>query len=131
MGKDGEEPRESIKTDLKEFEGQMTIEMYRELVERGYEKIAALKLQLQSMTEIGITMRDKIAFGVYASAIEEASSLEDAAVDAYRAADALLRVRESGVAYESDVIGILKELRDSTKNDDAFGRGVRNFLKNS
>ena len=120
---------DDLETDRQEFEGQMTAEMYRELLERSYEKIAGLKLSLVAAQGQNITLRDEIAKVMFSTAMIDATSLEDAAVDAYRAADALMRVRETGHAFDSDLIGVLKEMRDSNSDDMTFGRSVRTFLK--
>jgi hypothetical protein len=103
--------------------------MYRELVERSYEKVASLKLQLASVVNQSVNLRDKVAIACYSVHLDEANSTEEAAMDSYRAADALLRVRESGTTFESDILDILKRMRDTSRDDVAFGRTVRSFLK--
>jgi len=130
MGQDKEQdPKDQVAEDLREFEGNLTEQMYRELLERAYEKIATLKMSLVKVQEQTVNLRDQVASKCYPTTLSEASSTEEAAIDAYRAADAFLRVRETGVAYDSDVIKMLRELRDNNGNtDEKFGRAVRNFI---
>lgn len=118
-----------VEKDQKEFEGDMSTQMYQELLTRSYEKIANLKLALGAAQGQEVDLRDRIAASVYPGFLTQATSNEQAAQDAYRAADKMLRVRESGASYDTDLINVLKEMRDSTIDDNAFGRTVRNFLR--
>ena len=118
-----------LESDQKEFEGQLTIEMYKELLEESYSKVAGLKLSLKAAQVQTVTLRDNIAVRMLPTTMVVSTSLEDAAVDAYRAADALLRVRDHGTSYDSDVIDLLKRMRDTVNDDTVFGRQIRNFLK--
>lgn len=118
-----------VEKDQKEFEGDMSTQMYQELLTRSYEKIANLKLALGAAQGQEVDLRDRIAASVYPGFLTQATSNEQAAQDAYRAADKMLRVRESGTSYDTDLISVLKEMRDSTIDDNAFGRTVRNFLR--
>jgi hypothetical protein len=118
----------SIENDEKEFEGQISTELYRELLERAYEKISELKITLNAIRNHEITLRDKVAAQVYGVTIKMSTSTEQAAEDAYKAADMLLRVRETGHTFESDLLNILKEMRDSSKSNDQLGQNIRNFL---
>jgi hypothetical protein len=120
---------DELEKDQKEFEGNMSIEMYQELLTKSYEKIANLKLALGATHSLEIDLRDNIAKMVYPTFLLQSTSTEQAAEDAYRAADKMLRVRETGVAYDSEIIQLLKEMRDNTPNDQAFGRTIRTFLK--
>ena len=119
----------SLEEDKKEFEGQMTKELLKDLLEGSYIKIAGLQASLGAAEDQSITLRDQVATKMFPHAMEDSTSLEDAAIDAYRAADALLRVRETGGAYDSDVIDLLKRIRDTSETDQYFGRQVRKFLK--
>jgi len=119
---------DDLENDQKEFEGNLSSQMYRNLLERSYEKVAGLKQQLEVLQNQTITLRDKTATEVYPGILIQSTSAEQAAVDSYRAADALLRVRETGQSFDSDLTTILKEMRDSSKDDTVFGRTVRNFL---
>ena len=117
-----------VAKDLEEFEGNMSVEMYQDLLTKSYEKIANLKLALGATQSLEIDLRDNIAKTVYPTFLLQSTSNEQAAEDSYRAADKLLRVRETGKSYDSDVIALFKEMRDSSPNDEVFGRTVRNFL---
>ena len=117
-----------VAKDLEEFEGNMSVEMYQDLLTKSYEKIANLKLALGATQSLEIDLRDNIAKTVYPTFLLQSTSNEQAAEDSYRAADKLLRVRETGKSYDSDVIALFKEMRDNTPNDETFGRTVRNFL---
>ena len=128
MGNKGEEAKNETAKDLKEFEGNMSIEMYQDLLTKSYEKIANLKLALGATQSLEIDLRDNIAKTVYPTFLLQSTSNEQAAEDSYRAADKLLRVRETGKSYDSDVIVLFKEMRDNSPNDEVFGRTVRNFL---
>jgi len=119
---------EDLKKDLEEFEGQISQEIYMKLLGDAYETIANLREALATTKNQEIILRDKIAARVYPTLLLQSTSSEQAAEDAYRAADKMLRVRETGVAFSSDLIKLLKELRDSSKDDTVFGRSVRTFL---
>jgi hypothetical protein len=120
---------EEEKKDQEEFEGQMSSALYKDLLEKSYEKVAGLKQQLIAIQNQTVTLRDKIASAVYPGVLVQSMSSEQAAEDAYRAADALLRVRETGHVFDNDLITLFKEMRDSTPDDVSFGRTIRNFLK--
>jgi hypothetical protein len=120
---------EDLKKDLEEFEGQISQEIYMKLLGDAYETIANLREALATTKNQEIILRDKIAARVYPTLLSQSTSSEQAAEDAYRAADKMLRVRETGVAFSSDLIKLLKELRDSSRDDTVFGRSVRTFLK--
>ena len=120
---------DELKKDQEEFEGDMSSQMYQELLTRSYEKIANLRLALGAANNQEVDLRDRIAASVYPGFLIQSTSSEQAAQDAYRAADKMLRVRESGTAYDTDLIAVLKEMRDSTIDDTTFGRTVRNFLR--
>ena len=120
---------DELKKDQEEFEGDMSSQMYQELLTRSYEKIANLRLALGAAQSQEIDLRDRIAASVYPGFLTQATSNEQAAQDAYRAADKMLRVRESGTSYDTDLINVLKEMRDSASDDTKFGRTVRNFLR--
>jgi len=117
-----------VERDQEEFEGNMSVQMYQELLTKSYEKIANLKLALGASNSLEVDLRDNIAKTVYPTFLLQSTSTEQAAEDSYRAADKLLRTRETGVAYDSDVIILLKEMRDSSPNDEIFGRTIRTFL---
>jgi hypothetical protein len=119
---------EDLKKDLEEFEGQISQEIYMKLLGDAYETIANLREALATTKNQEIILRDKIAARVYPTLLLQSTSSEQAAEDAYRAADKMLRVRETGVAFSSDLIKLLKELRDSSRDDTVFGRSVRTFL---
>ncbi len=119
---------DELTNDEKEFEGDMSNEMLKDLLVKSYEKIANLRLALGATQTQEIDFRDDVAKMVYPSMILQSTTYEGAAEDAYRAADKLLRVRETGMSYDSDIIMVLKEMKDSSKNDDVFGRTVRRFL---
>ena len=123
-----EEAKGEVTKNHEEFEGQISVELYRELLERSYEKVAGLKQALAAIQNQTVNLRDRIATKVYPTTLVDASSTEEAAEDAYRAADALLRVRETGRAYDSDLIDLLKQMKDSSETDQVFGRTVRTFL---
>lgn len=111
-----------------EFKDNMTPEMYKGLLVIAYEEITILKNTITRIRLKEITLRDKIASHIFGDMLKNATSNEQAAENSYRAADALLRVRESGEAYDPDIIMILKEMRDSTGDMSVFGRAVRTFL---
>ncbi len=118
---------DDLTADDKEFEGQMSEELYRDLLKKAYEKNASLQLTLDTVRRNELGFRDQAAIAMYPIALE-VSTHEEAAVDAYRAADTLLRVRETGQTFESDLITLLKQMRDNSERDEEFGRTVRNFL---
>jgi len=120
---------DELKKDQEEFEGDMSIQMYQELLTRSYEKIANLKLALGAAQGQEVDLRDRIASSVYPGFLIQSTSSEQAAEDSYRAADKMLRVRESGTAYDTDLIAILKEMRDNSMTNEVFGRNIRTFLK--
>lgn len=119
-----------VKEDLEEFEGNMKIEVYQELLKKAYEKVSSLELALETVNNVEISFRDETAAKVYPTMLEGSKSFNQAAEDSYRAADMLLRVRETGKTYEADVIQVLNEMKDSSPNDTVFGRTVRRFLTN-
>lgn len=119
---------DDLKKDLEEFEGQITEEIYMKLLGDAYETIANLREVLGTVRNAEITLRDKIATGVYPSLLLQSTSSDQAAEDAYRAADKMMRVRETGTAFSSELIKLLKQMRDNTDTDTSFGRSVRTFL---
>ena len=118
-----------VERDQEEFEGNMSVQMYQELLTKSYEKIANLKLALGAAQGQEVDLRDRIASSVYPGFLIQSTSNEQAAEDSYRAADKMLRVRESGTAYDTDLIAILKEMRDNSMTNEVFGRNIRTFLK--
>ena len=120
---------DELKKDQEEFEGDMSTQMYQELLTRSYEKIANLRLALGAANNQEVDLRDRIAANVYPGFLIQSTSNEQAAEDSYRAADKMLRVRESGTAYDTDLIAILKEMRDNSMTNEVFGRNIRTFLK--
>jgi len=119
---------DDLKKDLAEFEGQITEEIYMKLLEDSYANIANLRESLGRTQTQEVGLRDQTAALIYPSMLIQATSAGQAAEDSYRAADVLMRVRESGVAFSSDIIKLLKEMRDSVSTDLEFGRLVRRFL---
>lgn len=119
---------DDLKKDLEEFEGQITEDIYMKLLGDAYETIANLRETLGTLRNSEINLRDQIALRIYPSLLLQSTSNDQAAEDAYRSADRLMRVRESGTAFSSELIKLLKEMRDSTKDDASFGRSVRTFL---
>ena len=120
---------DELKKDQEEFEGDMSIQMYQELLTRSYEKIANLRLALGAVQSQEVDLRDRIASNVYPGFLIQSTSSEQAAEDSYRAADRMLRVRESGTSYDTDLIAVLKEMRDNSMTNEVFGRNIRTFLK--
>lgn len=119
---------DDLKKDLEEFEGQITEDIYMKLLGDAYGTIANLRETLGTLRNSEINLRDQIALRIYPSLLLQSTSNDQAAEDAYRSADRLMRVRESGTAFSSELIKLLREMRDSTKDDASFGRSVRTFL---
>ena len=117
-----------LKKDLAEFEGQISEEIYMKLLEDAYKNVAILREALERTRNQEVALRDEIAAKVYPTMILQSTSSEQAAEDSYRAADHLMRIRETGVSFDSEIIKLLKQMRDSTKDDTSFGRSVRTFL---
>lgn len=121
-----------LKKDLEEFEGQLTEEIYMKILGDAYETIANLRETLGTVRNQEITLRDQIDSRVYPALFLQSTSSEQAAEDAYRAADKMMRVRETGTAFSTELIKLLKEMRDNIgsvpRPDETFGRMVRNFL---
>lgn len=120
---------DELKKDQEEFEGDMSTQMYQELLTRSYEKIANLRLALGAANNQEVDLRDRIAASVYPGFLIQSTSNEQAAEDSYRAADKMLRVRESGTSYDTELINVLKEMRDNSMTNEVFGRNIRTFLK--
>ena len=81
---------DDLKKDLEEFEGQLTTEMYQDLLGKSYEKIATLRSALATTENQEIVLRDRIATHIYPTMMLQSTSPEQAAQDSYRAADNML-----------------------------------------
>ena len=77
-----------------------------------------------------ITLRDKVAASVYQRFLDLDFKAELAAEDAFKCADAFMRVRERGRIYEDDLIESLKDLMKITSSDEEFGERIKLFLSN-
>lgn len=102
-------------------------------------KIALLEEQNSSLALLQTELRDKVAVILYAGsfitnplALGTANRLsnESKAVQAYKRADAFVRVREQGQSYEGEIVEYLQDLIREQPNDDALGEIVRQVYRN-
>ena len=115
---------------LKKSEGRMTMEMYRELLIETYKVVSDLKEVLDTFKSDRINLMDTIAAKFYTFLMDSSHPPERAMDDAYRAADILIKVKESKKVFEGDLIDILKKIRDTSETDEELGKNVKLFLNN-
>jgi hypothetical protein len=83
------EEKQDEKTQVKE-------ELREALLEAAYIEIAQLKRTNEELQKGVIETRDQIALHCFVSIYEKSGDPKQSAMDAYRMADAFLRVRETG-----------------------------------
>lgn len=88
-------------------------------------KLSEINKKLQ---EEQIIFRDKIALSVFPIFLEFDFKPEIAAQDAYKSADAFMRVRDAGKIYEDDLIEVLQSMVKSNPNDSNLGKTLRKFI---
>ena len=81
---------------LTEAVGQSVEQFYTDLLKRADETIKLQREQLNKYAEQQIAFRDEVAMACYVPLVATVSDYKKAASDAFRAADAFLRIRESG-----------------------------------
>jgi len=81
---------------LTEAVGQSVEQFYKDLLKKADETIKAQRVQLRDFSRQQIAFRDEVALACYVPLIANVDDYKKAASDAFRAADAFLRVRESG-----------------------------------
>lgn len=78
-----------------------------------------------------IKMRDEIAMVIFPTTLPLAPNAEAAVEDAYKAADAFIRIKERGKVYKEDILEKLTQLAESTHDNAELGVKVRLFLKSN
>jgi len=79
---------------------QIKIELQESLLDTAYEENEKLRLLLEEAKKEQLEFRDDVALEIYAKQFKDTPDYTVAAVDAYRAADAFLRVRDTGEATQ-------------------------------
>ena len=99
-----EEVKEAVRKEPKfEEELQAAVDQnskqfYENVLTRANETILGLRDQVKTFNEQQIAFRDEVAMACYVPHVATVSDYKKAASDAFRAADAFLRIRESGDA---------------------------------
>lgn len=89
-----------------------------------------LRTTIERLNRQQLSLRDTVAVSVFPSFLAIDFKAEIAAEDSYKAADALMRVRDRGRSYEDDLIEIIKTFAKLYPNDYELGSAVRSFLNN-
>lgn len=82
---------------LKDEEERTIENLHMTMLKLADETIKSQAKQIQELSQQQINFRDDVALQCYVPLIKEVDNYEKAAVDAYRAADAFLRARETGM----------------------------------
>ena len=101
-------------------------------------KISLLEGQNTSLALLQTDLRDKVATILYASMFvtnplalnPNRLSNESKAVQAFKGADAFMRVREQGQSYENEIVEDIQTLIREQPNDDALGEAIRQVYRN-
>jgi hypothetical protein len=80
---------------LRELEANLVSDFRVDLLEKAEQTIAYKDKQIAQLQKDAIGLRDEVALKCYVYLIKEVGDYPKAAADAYRAADAFLRVREN------------------------------------
>jgi hypothetical protein len=107
-------------------------------IEELQSKVKMLEEMNASLQLLQICLRDKVAMSLYTSSFivnplalnTERLSDESKAVEAFKKADAFIRVREQGQSYENELVEDLKELLKNKPNDQDLGKVVRQIYQN-
>lgn len=90
---------------------------------------AKLHKVIEKMSHEETQIRDFAAMELFPTLINNAPNAEVAAEDAFKAADAFMRIRERGKIYKDDILEKLANLAESTHDNAELGAKIRLFLK--
>jgi hypothetical protein len=90
--------------------------------------IKNLKTEISELRKRELSMRDFTASDMFIEISKTVSDPEKAAEDAYRAADAFMRIRDKGKSYQEDIVEKLKEIVSSSENNEELGTKVKLFI---
>jgi len=122
--KNEEQEVSAPQTDQQELDLQLTQSMLNSAL-RENEK---LRLIIRKLEERQMSLRDSAALMVFPKFLDFDFKAEQAADDAFKCADAFMRVRERGRVYEDDLLESLKEMMKTSSSDEEFGVKIRMFL---
>jgi len=95
--KNTQEAEKPFEEAIIEAKDEVVEEFYKDALLKAGEFIKALQQQNAELHEQQLVLRDEVALQCYSVLIRENSDYKQAAGDAYTAADAFIRVRETGV----------------------------------
>jgi hypothetical protein len=101
-------------------------------------KISMLEEQNASLTLLQTDLRDKAAIILYAGSFitnplalnANRLSNESKAVQAFKRAEAFMRIREQGQSYENEIVEDIQTLIDEKPNDQDLGEAIRQVYRN-
>lgn len=101
-------------------------------------KISMLEGQNASLSLLQTDLRDKVATILYAGSFitnplalnANRLSNESKAVQAFKRAEAFMRIREQGQSYENEIVEDIQTLIDEKPNDQDLGEAIRQVYRN-
>lgn len=101
-------------------------------------KISMLEGQNAALALLQTDLRDKVATILYAGSFivnplaldRNRLSNESKAVEAFKRAEAFMRVREQGQSYENEIVEDIQALIENKPNDQDLGEAIRQVYRN-
>lgn len=87
---------ETTRKETVDEKGIVREELREALLEAAYTEISQLKRVNQQLQDQQLRLRDEVALRCYIEIFKDVADAKKSAIDAYRIADAFLRVRETG-----------------------------------
>lgn len=91
-------------------------------------RIKRLKAEIEELRKKENHTRDLAALTMLVEISKEVPDPEKASEDAYRVADAFMRVRDKGKSYQEDILETLKETAANATSNEELGAKVRILL---
>lgn len=108
----------SFNKELENAFNQIETDIYKSQVKH-------LKAEVQLLRSKDNLTRDMAAIEMFREISKEISNPEKAAEDAFRSADAFMRVRDRGKSYQEDILEKLKQLAANISSNEDLGAEVR------
>ncbi len=114
--------------DLQDNQGELGLHLTQSLLNSALHENEKLRTIIGKLERRQISLRDKVATEIYSRFLDLDFKADQAAEDAFKCADAFMRVRERGRVYEDDLLESLKELANISSSDQEFGAKIKLFL---
>ena len=105
------------------------LELMKDTLDKVFKENEYLKKVNQELYSNQISFRDEIAKELFIHIFDTVSDPEKATEDAYRAADAFIRIRDKGRSYQEEILESLMDLAFQNQDNANLGVKVRLFIQ--